>query len=89
MENNEQVIENVTEAKGEQKGVDWSLSAITGAAIGSAITQLADKNLYYIGIGAGLLFGKKTAFKTVGTLIGIGTIWNTARYMTGEWSKDK
>jgi hypothetical protein len=82
MENNEKVIGNVTEKKVEQEDkVDLSVR-LTAVAIGGAVKQLADKNVYLIGLAAGLLFGKTAGYKTIGTIVGAGAIYNTAKYIS-------
>jgi hypothetical protein len=82
------IVDAITEEKEEQKEeLDLSLSTIGAVAIGGALKQLADSNLYYVGLGVGLLFGKKAGLKTIGTVVAIGSVWNTARYMTGEYIK--
>lgn len=59
--------------------------AKVGAIAGmGAAKQLADKNLYIIGAGVGLLFGKKASLNTMGTLVVVSSVWNAARYVSGD-----
>lgn len=86
MENTETIIEEVTEVKDEQEGLelDYSLSMIGSVALAGAAKQLADKGLYGIGVGVGLLFGKKAAINTMGLIVGANAVYNVARYVSGE-----
>lgn len=86
MENNKTIIEEVSTNK-ESEELDLSLACITGAAIAGGVVQLAKGSTYVVGIGAGLLFGKKAGLKTIGTIVGVGSLWTAARYATGEFSK--
>lgn len=86
MENNETVIEAVTEKVEEQEELGFGTRVATIAIMG-AVKQLAGKETYILGLGAGLLFGKKAGLKTIGTIVGIGSVYNTARYLTGDLKK--
>ena len=89
VENEETIIDAVIEEKVEQEELDLSLPKIAAVAIGGGLKQLADVNLYHVGLGVGLLFGKKAGLKTMSTIIAIGSVWNTARYLTSDYGKDE
>ena len=87
MENNEKVIGMNPEEKGDTKLSPINFGTACGVAVIGAAKQLAGKEIYAIGLGAGLLFGKRAGIKTIGTIAGIGAVYNAARYLTGEFHK--
>lgn len=89
MENNETIIENVIEQKEDDNTLEISLSMIPVVAGLGAAKQLATQKTYIIGLGAALLFGKKAGLKTIGVMVGANAVYNTARYLTGEFRKKK
>lgn len=86
VENKETIIEEVTDTKGKFEDLGFGTKVCT-IAVAGAVRQLADKNLYYLGLGAGLLFGKKAGLKTMGAIVGVGAIYNAAKYAIGDWDK--
>lgn len=82
MENNEQV--NVTEVKEEQKSELGFGTKVAAIAIAGGVKQLASRSTYVLGVGAGLLYGKRAGLKTIGTIAAIGAVYNAARYVTGD-----
>lgn len=87
VENKETIIEE-SELKEKKVEVGYGTKICAVAAAG-ALRQLADKNLYYVGWGVGLLFGKKTGLKTMGAIVGISAAYNAARYAIEDWDKPK
>lgn len=88
MDNN-RFIDMEAGLKEEQKGLGIELGMIPTIAILGGVKQLAYKNTYMLGLGAGLLFGKKAGIKTIGAIVGAGAVYNAARYMTGEFTWKK
>ena len=80
------VIEMKTGENVEQGELNYLAKVGIVAGMG-AVKQLAGGGIYVAGIGAGLLFGKKAGFKTVGTIVGVGAVWNAARFVMGEFDK--
>jgi hypothetical protein len=53
-----------------------------------AVKPFSWGGVYAVGLGAGLLFGKKAGLKAMGTYVAINTVYNVARFVTGEWDKE-
>jgi hypothetical protein len=86
VENKETIIEEVTKQKEKQDELGYFTKVGIVAGMG-AVIQLSDIRLYVVGVGTGLLFGKKTGLKTMGVIIGVGAVWNAARYVSGDFDK--
>jgi hypothetical protein len=88
VENKETIIEEVTEQKEESKGWEVNLNNTVKVALLGAVKPFAGGTVYAVGLGAGLLFGKKSGLKAMGTYAAVNAVYNVARFVTGEWDKE-
>lgn len=91
MENNEQVVETSIEEVTEENETglpDITLRNIGFVAALGAVKPLASLTIYGVGLGVGLVFGKKAGLKAMGTMIGVNAVYNAAQFATGEWHKE-
>jgi hypothetical protein len=86
---NKEIIEEVIDKKESKELSDINIPTTCAVAVFGGIKQLASKEVWAIGLGTGLLFGKKSGIKSIVTLVGVGAVYNAARYLTGEFHKKK
>lgn len=60
-------------------------------AVAGAVKQLAAKETYMVGLGAYVITGgsTKAALKTIGTVSVVGSVYNCAKFVSGDFDLDK
>lgn len=77
----------IVNEKGIEEGLSYS-TKIAIVAVAGGVKQLTSGSTYVLGLGAAALKGRKAGLKTVGTIVAAGSVYNTARFVMGDFDKE-